>query len=130
MQKRKAIKRGMLISLISLSLLFSFTSISLAEESGQMGGMDMKVESTSENSMSEHEATPDMDLNMEGMKESDKEEKNTGEHGEEQSEGHEEKGETSEGVNWVVVGGFLAINAMIILIAAISKHSNRVEPQQ
>lgn len=128
MQRRKALKKGMLIVLMSASLLFSFTSISLAEESGQMGGMNMDTHESqsTENSMSEHEATPDMDPNMEGMIESDK----GGEHGEEESQGHEEKGETSEEVNWVVVGGFLALNAMIILSAAISKHSNKVQPQQ
>lgn len=139
MRDRKALKKGIIISLMAVSLLFSYTSVSLADEKGgSMGGMNMGGSSTTQTApiekngqdsqsmstqpqssnskaMSEHEAMPGMDPNMEGMQES--------------SGGHGESGGTSEGVNWIVVGGFLAINALIIIIAGILKFTKKVLPQ-
>jgi hypothetical protein len=114
MHNRNAIKKGIFISLMSVSLLFSFTSISLADEKGgSMGGMNMGGSTTTQTApveKSEQDAMPGMDPNMEGM-------------------GHGESSEASEGVNWIIVGGFLAINALIIISAGILKSSKKVQSQ-
>lgn len=118
MRNRNTLKKGIVISLMSVSLLLSFTSVSLAETGGSMGGMDMGGSTTTQTAPVEknaHEAVPGMDSNMEGMQES--------------SGGHGESSETSEGVNWIVVGGFLAINALILIIAGVLKSSKKVQPQ-
>lgn len=139
MRDRKALKKGIIISLMAVSLLFSFTSVSLADEKGgSMGGMNMGGSSTTQtapavknsqdsksmstqpqssnsNATSQHEVVPGMDSNMEGMQES--------------SGGHGESSGTSEGVNWIIVGGFLAINTLILIIAGVLKSSRKVQPQ-
>ena len=137
MRNTNALKKGIVISLMSVSLLFSFTSISMADEKGgSMGGMNMggstttqtapvekkaqdsqskslQPEASNSNETSEHEAMPGMDPNMEGMQESS----------------HGESDEASEGVNWIVVGGFMVINTLIIIIAGVLKSSKKVQPQ-
>lgn len=153
MRNRNALKKGIFISLMSVSLLFSFTSVSLADEKGgSMGGMNMGGSTTTQtapvekkaqdsqskstqpqasnsNATSEHEAMPGMDPNMEGMKESGEHEGTAGMDPEMEGMGHDESSEASEGVNWIIVGGFLAINALIIIIAGVLKSSKKVLPQ-
>jgi hypothetical protein len=74
--------------------------------------------------MSEHEAMPGMDSNMEGMKESsdssDPHREQSSGHGE-ASGGHGQSSETSEDVSWTVVGGFSAINLLVIITAGLLK---------
>lgn len=137
-------KKGIFISLMSLSLLFGSSSVSLADETSvSMSGMDMGGKATTHtepvavdphdsSSPDGHEAAPDMDPNMEGMMESSKpsmseDETNSNEHGEvseghgEATGGHGESGETSEDVSWTVVGGFSAINLLVIITAGLLK---------
>ncbi len=115
MLNTNALKKGIVISLMSVSLLLSFASVSLADEKGgSMGGMNMggssQPQASNSNLTSEHEETPGMDPEMEGM-------------------GHGESSEASKGVNWIIVGGFLAINSLIIISAGILKSSKKVQHQ-
>lgn len=150
-------KKGITITLMSLGLIFGSSSVILAGETVvSMNGMGMggsaKTQAVSagadahDSSSSGHEATPDMDPQMEGMENSNesnmsKGEETSGGHGEADSEeqsasgghgeasgGHGEEEETSEGVNWWVVGGFLAINSFIILLAGLLKISKKPQP--
>lgn len=115
MHNGNVFKKGIFISLMSVSLLFSFNSVSLADEMGgmNMGGSSMQQTAPVEShATSEHEAMPGMDPNMEGM----------------QGSGHGESSESSVGVNWIVVGGFLVINTLIIISAGVLK-SKKAQPQ-
>lgn len=104
------LKKGIMVSGLSLSLVMGLASISLAME-----GMDMGESKSTPSSASnaQHEATPGMDSDMPGM------ESNTP-----SSDGHGEN-EASEGVNWTVVGGFLAINLLVIGTAGILKFTEK-----
>lgn len=135
----KSLRKGIMVSLLSLSLVMSLATISLAAGSN-MKGMDMGGHSTTlpqdadpstphaaANGMdpnmpgmnmggqsaappsAPHEATPGMDPNMPGM------EKNS-----QSKDGHGETGE-SEGVNWPVVGSFFGVDLLIIAVAGLKK---------
>lgn len=136
-------KKGIYITLMSLGLIFGSSSISLAGVTVvSMNGMDMGGSIKTQAAPAEvdahgstsagHQATPDMDPHMEGMENSSESAISNGEeisggHGE-ASGGHGEGEETSEGVNWWVVGGFLAINSLIIFIAGLLKISKKPQP--
>lgn len=164
----KTLKKGFMVSVLSLSLVIGSASISLAMEgmgdhssaasSANMPGMknsdsistvlyeanfgtDSNISGT-ENIASAstvpsepHEATPGMDPNMSGM--------DTGASASTapnapheatpgmdsdmpgmESNGHGENGE-SEGVNWTVVGSFLAINLLVIGTAGVLKFTKK-----
>lgn len=114
----KSLRKGIMVSLLSLSLVMSLATISLAAGSNMNGmdpnmpGMNMSGQSAAPPSAS-HEATPGMDPNMPGM------EKN--------SQSKEEHGETgeSEGVNWPVVGSFFGVDLLIIAVAGLKKWSTK-----
>ncbi|HVJ47697.1 hypothetical protein [Desulfitobacterium sp.] len=110
------LKKGVMVSLLSLSLVMSLTSITLAAGSidgmdPNMQGMDMGASaSTAPNT--QHEATPGMDPNMPGMESNPS------------TDGHGENG-GSEGVNWTVVGSFLAVNLLVIGTAGVLKFTRK-----
>lgn len=138
----KTMKKSILVGALSLSLIISLASISLAAGSN-MNGMDMGGHSDTPNtsaqsapheaangmdpnmsgmnmggqastqSSTSHEATPGMDPNMPGM--------------ENNSHSKDEHGETgeSEGVNWPVVGSFFGVDLLIIAVAGIKKFTNK-----
>lgn len=138
----KAMKKSFLVGVLSLSLIISLASISLATGSN-MNGMDMGGHSATPNNAAQstqheaepgmdpsmpgmnmggqssappsasHEATPGMDPNMPGM------EKNS-----QSKEGHGETGE-SEGVNWPVVGSFFGVDLLIIAVAGLKKFTRK-----
>lgn len=108
-------KKGLIASVLSLGLVMSFVNISIAEES--MNGMNMGTPSAASQSV-QHEATPGMEPDMPGMV--GMEGTSTSEDG--HGHGHSEE---SEGVNWAIVGGFLAVNLLIIGTAGVLKFTQK-----
>lgn len=146
----KTLKKGFMVGVLSLSLVMGLASISLAIEGmgdhsaaassanmpdmeniasasavpsapheatpgmdTNMPGMDMGA-SASATPSTPHEATPGMDPNMAGMESS------------QSTDGHGENGE-SEGVNWTVVGSFLAVNLLVIGTAGVLKFTKKTK---
>ena len=82
-------------------------------------GMGMNSGTSSTMTDNQKEATNDMGMNMSGM---GNEGKQAEEHGSSSgSDGHGEEPSASEGVNWGVVGGFSAVNLLIVTIAGVLK---------
>lgn len=122
------VRKSIYIGVLSLGMLLGLATVSMADEMNGMNmggnsmqsdqhsatsGMDPNMPGMNMNSNpapnDQHKATSGMDPNMPGMNGSEK-----------QSDGHNES-ETSEGVNWPVVGGFSAINLLVIVAAGILK---------
>ena len=82
--------------------------------------MDMSGKDSSSSSVTnkQHEATAGMDQNMPGMI-------NNEENANANAGGHE----SSEGVDWMVVGSFLAINLLVIAIAGVLKFTKKTQAQ-
>jgi hypothetical protein len=152
MSDRMALKKALSVGIISIGLLLGSVGVSLAAEgdSGGHGGghgttqskpivtevkeapmKSSSVEADHSSAQSGHVATPDMDPNMPGHGEpSTQAESIDGGHGEAAGHGaagggHGESDSASEGVDWMVVGGFLAINALVIITAGLLKISKK-----
>lgn len=109
------LKRRILVSVLSISLVLSWGGIVLA--TGSMDDMDMGAPAAAAPS-AQHEATPEMDTDMPGM------DKNEPTGTSSANDGHGEN-EASEGVNWSVVGGFLVINLLVIGSAGVLKFTQK-----
>lgn len=137
----KTMRKSFLVGVLSLSLVLSLASVSLA--AGSMGGMDMGSQSATPNTAEQsatHEAAPGMDPNMPGMNmggqpstqpsasSATPHEATPGmdpnmpgmENNSQSKDGHGETGE-SEGVNWPVVGSFLGVDSLILIVAGVMK---------
>ncbi|WP_425805083.1 hypothetical protein ACHOLT_00770 [Desulfitobacterium sp. Sab5] len=134
----KIMRKSFLVGVLSLSLVMSLASISLATESN-MNGMNMGGHSDTPNTSTQsapHEAAPGMDQNMSGMNmggqattpPSTPHEATKGmdpnmpgmENNNQSKDEHGETGE-SEGVNWPVVGSFLGTDVLILIVAGVMK---------
>lgn len=128
-------KKILLTGLLSLILVVGTVSVSFA---GEINGvkMDRTIILASSNQNGQHEATPGMDPNMQGMDMSgsssstNDSSSSTNQHqatpgmdpnmpGMNSSEEHTSN--TSEGVNWPVVGGFSLVNLIVISSAGLLK---------
>lgn len=119
------VKQVFSIGVISLTLMFTLTSVAFAEsqhssQADGHGSMEISgpdSSSSSSGSNNQHEAMPGMDPNMPGMENAENQVEEHGATG----DGHDESSIESEGVKWPVVGGFLGINLLVIAVAGILK---------